>query len=65
MGQYLCSVSSWSVTGQGDMVNTAVHQSSQLAVRWDTKREETSFICCVLKDYIILQGMHFFSHINR
>ncbi|TNN70261.1 Prostaglandin F2 receptor negative regulator [Liparis tanakae] len=37
MGQYLCSVSSWSVSGQGDMVNTAVHQSSQLAVRWDTK----------------------------
>ncbi|XP_068447100.1 prostaglandin F2 receptor negative regulator [Clinocottus analis] len=38
MGQYVCSVSAWSVNGQGDMVNTAVHQSSQLAVRWDTKR---------------------------
>uniref|UniRef100_A0A8C2ZGU8 Ig-like domain-containing protein n=1 Tax=Cyclopterus lumpus TaxID=8103 RepID=A0A8C2ZGU8_CYCLU len=37
MGQYVCSVSSWSVNGQGDMVNTAVHQSSPLAVRWDAK----------------------------
>ncbi|XP_031707818.1 prostaglandin F2 receptor negative regulator [Anarrhichthys ocellatus] len=38
MGQYVCSVSAWSVNSQGDMVNTAEYQSSQLAVRWDTKR---------------------------
>ncbi|XP_056286764.1 prostaglandin F2 receptor negative regulator isoform X2 [Pseudoliparis swirei] len=44
MGQYLCSVSSWSVTGQGDMVNTAVHQSSQLAVRWDTKHPTLNIV---------------------
>ncbi|XP_034720150.1 prostaglandin F2 receptor negative regulator [Etheostoma cragini] len=38
MGQYVCTVSAWSVNSQGDIVNTAEYQSSQLAVRWDTKR---------------------------
>uniref|UniRef100_A0A8C9YWC3 Prostaglandin F2 receptor inhibitor b n=1 Tax=Sander lucioperca TaxID=283035 RepID=A0A8C9YWC3_SANLU len=38
MGQYVCTVSAWSVNSQGDLMNTAENQSSQLAVRWDTKR---------------------------
>ncbi|XP_054479621.1 prostaglandin F2 receptor negative regulator-like [Anoplopoma fimbria] len=38
MGQYVCSVSAWTVNSQGDMVNTAEYRSTQLAVRWDTKR---------------------------
>ncbi|XP_037617882.1 prostaglandin F2 receptor negative regulator [Sebastes umbrosus] len=37
MGQYVCSVSAWSVNSQGDMKD-AEYQSSPLAVRWDTKR---------------------------
>ncbi|XP_059183817.1 prostaglandin F2 receptor negative regulator [Centropristis striata] len=36
-GQYVCTVSAWSVNSQGEMVNTAEYQSSQLAVKWDTK----------------------------
>lgn len=38
MGQYVCTVSAWSVTSQGDMVKTAESKSSPLTVRWDTKR---------------------------
>ncbi|KAM6893474.1 prostaglandin F2 receptor negative regulator [Xenentodon cancila] len=37
MGQYTCSVSSWSVGSHGDMVKTSEYQSSPLTVRWDTK----------------------------
>ncbi|XP_033951900.1 prostaglandin F2 receptor negative regulator [Pseudochaenichthys georgianus] len=38
MGQYVCSVSAWSVSSQGDMMTTGEAQSAPLAVRWDTKR---------------------------
>uniref|UniRef100_A0A3P8NHZ2 Ig-like domain-containing protein n=1 Tax=Astatotilapia calliptera TaxID=8154 RepID=A0A3P8NHZ2_ASTCA len=38
MGQYVCSVSAWSVNSQGDMVKTSENRSSPLTVRWDTKR---------------------------
>lgn len=44
MGQYVCTVSAWSVNSQGDMVNTAEYQSSPLAVQWDTKRKEALFV---------------------
>lgn len=45
MGQYVCSVSAWSVNSQGDMVKTAEYQSSPQTVRWGTKRKEALFIC--------------------
>lgn len=45
MGQYVCTVSAWSVNSQGDMVKTAEHQSSPLTVQWVTKRKENVFIC--------------------
>ncbi|XP_005753985.1 prostaglandin F2 receptor negative regulator [Pundamilia nyererei] len=38
MGQYVCSVSAWSINSQGDMVKTSENRSSPLTVRWDTKR---------------------------
>uniref|UniRef100_A0A3Q4I657 Prostaglandin F2 receptor negative regulator-like n=1 Tax=Neolamprologus brichardi TaxID=32507 RepID=A0A3Q4I657_NEOBR len=38
MGQYVCSVSAWSVNSQGDMVKTSENRSSPLTVRWDAKR---------------------------
>ncbi|XP_023276053.1 prostaglandin F2 receptor negative regulator [Seriola lalandi dorsalis] len=38
MGQYVCTVSAWSVSSQGDMVETTEYNSSQTTVRWDTKR---------------------------
>ncbi|XP_044200678.1 prostaglandin F2 receptor negative regulator isoform X2 [Thunnus albacares] len=38
MGEYVCAVSAWSVSSQGDMVKTVEHSSSPLTVRWDTKR---------------------------
>lgn len=38
MGQYVCTVSAWSVSSQGDLVKTAELQSSPLTVQWTTKR---------------------------
>lgn len=38
MGQYVCSVSAWSVNSQGDLVKTSENRSSPLTVRWDAKR---------------------------
>lgn len=38
MGEYVCTVSAWTVSSQGDMVKTAEHQSSPLTVQWVTKR---------------------------
>lgn len=40
MGQYVCTVSAWSINSQGGLVKTAQNQSSPLTVRWDTKRKE-------------------------
>ncbi|CAN9498216.1 unnamed protein product [Ophioblennius macclurei] len=37
MGEYVCTVSSWSVNSQGAMVKTAEAKSSPLVVRWDAK----------------------------
>ncbi|KAM4711367.1 prostaglandin F2 receptor negative regulator [Anableps anableps] len=37
MGQYVCAVSAWSVSSQGDVVKAAEYKSSPLTVRWDTK----------------------------
>uniref|UniRef100_A0A3B5N159 Ig-like domain-containing protein n=1 Tax=Xiphophorus couchianus TaxID=32473 RepID=A0A3B5N159_9TELE len=37
MGQYVCSVSAWSVSSQGEMVQAVEYKSSPLTVRWDTK----------------------------
>ncbi|KAM3843057.1 prostaglandin F2 receptor negative regulator-like [Diretmus argenteus] len=44
MGQYVCSVSAWSVTRQGDVVKTAEYQSSTLTVRWEPKRPSLSVV---------------------
>ncbi|KAL6115246.1 ptgfrn [Pungitius sinensis] len=38
MGQYGCSVSAWSVNGQGDPAKSGEQQSAPLAVRWVTAR---------------------------
>lgn len=43
MGQYVCAVSSWTVTSQGDLVKTTEHQSSAQTVQWVTKRKEALF----------------------
>lgn len=45
MGLYVCTVSAWGVSSQGDMVKTSEYQSSPVTVRWDTKRKEALFIC--------------------
>ncbi|XP_065807896.1 prostaglandin F2 receptor negative regulator isoform X1 [Labrus bergylta] len=37
MGQYVCSVSAWTLTSQGDLMKSSEHQSSALTVRWATK----------------------------
>ncbi|XP_030266107.1 prostaglandin F2 receptor negative regulator [Sparus aurata] len=44
MGQYVCTVSAWSVNSQGDMVKTAEHQSSPLTVQWVTKRPSLNVV---------------------
>ncbi|XP_070786928.1 prostaglandin F2 receptor negative regulator [Enoplosus armatus] len=50
MGQYVCTVSAWSVNSQGDMVKTAEHQSSPLTVRWDTKRPTLNVVAKVTRE---------------
>ncbi|XP_038154824.1 prostaglandin F2 receptor negative regulator [Cyprinodon tularosa] len=37
MGQYVCIVTAWSVSSQGDVVNVTKVKSSPLTLRWDTK----------------------------
>lgn len=44
MGEYVCTVSAWTVSSQGDMVKTAEHQSSPLTVQWVTKRPSLNVI---------------------
>ncbi|KAM7375028.1 hypothetical protein PAMA_014219 [Pampus argenteus] len=44
MGQYVCTVSAWSVSSQGDTVKTTEYQSSPLTVRWDTKRPSLNVV---------------------
>ncbi|XP_071769990.2 prostaglandin F2 receptor negative regulator [Centroberyx gerrardi] len=44
MGLYVCSVSAWSVSRQGDMVKTAEYQSLPLTVRWEPKRPSLSVV---------------------
>ncbi|XP_044043638.1 prostaglandin F2 receptor negative regulator [Siniperca chuatsi] len=50
MGQYVCTVSAWSVNSQGDMVKTAEHQSSPLTVRWATKRPSLNVVAKVTRE---------------
>ncbi|KAI9525755.1 hypothetical protein NQZ68_002303 [Dissostichus eleginoides] len=50
MGQYVCSVSAWSVSSQGDMMNTGEAQSAPLAVRWDTKRPTLNVVAKRLRE---------------
>ncbi|XP_074520444.1 prostaglandin F2 receptor negative regulator [Halichoeres trimaculatus] len=38
MGQYVCSVSAWTLEGQGDLIQSSEFRSSALTVRWDAKR---------------------------
>lgn len=42
MGQYVCAVSAWSVSSQGEMVQAVEYKSSPLTVRWDTKSKPDS-----------------------
>lgn len=44
MGQYVCTVSAWSVSSQGDVVKASEYQSSPLTVRWDTKRPSLNVV---------------------
>ncbi|KAE8278330.1 Prostaglandin F2 receptor negative regulator CD9 partner 1 [Larimichthys crocea] len=44
MGQYVCAVSSWTVTSQGDLVKTTEHQSSAQTVQWVTKRPSLNVV---------------------
>ncbi|XP_029926837.1 prostaglandin F2 receptor negative regulator [Myripristis murdjan] len=44
MGQYVCSVSAWSVNRQGDAVKTAEYQSSPLTVQWNPKRPSLNVV---------------------
>uniref|UniRef100_A0A3Q0RXV1 Ig-like domain-containing protein n=1 Tax=Amphilophus citrinellus TaxID=61819 RepID=A0A3Q0RXV1_AMPCI len=44
MGQYVCSVSAWSVNSQGDMVKSTEYKSSPLTVRWDAKRPTVNVV---------------------
>ncbi|KAF3857161.1 hypothetical protein F7725_009020 [Dissostichus mawsoni] len=48
--QYVCSVSAWSVSSQGDMMNTGEAQSAPLAVRWDTKRPTLNVVAKRLRE---------------
>ncbi|XP_034533479.1 prostaglandin F2 receptor negative regulator [Notolabrus celidotus] len=38
MGQYVCTVSAWTLDSQGDMMQSSEFRSSALTVRWDAKR---------------------------
>lgn len=44
MGQYVCTVSAWTLSSQGDMVKTVEYKSSPVTVRWDAKRKDHLFI---------------------
>ncbi|XP_070813927.1 prostaglandin F2 receptor negative regulator [Chaetodon trifascialis] len=44
MGQYVCTVSAWSVNSQGDLVKAAEHQSSPQTVQWVTKRPSLNVV---------------------
>lgn len=37
MGQYVCVVSTWSLSSRGDVVKTVEYKSSQLTIRWNSK----------------------------
>ncbi|XP_040888182.1 prostaglandin F2 receptor negative regulator [Toxotes jaculatrix] len=50
MGQYVCTVSAWSVSSQGDMVKTAEYESSPMTVRWDMKRPSLNVVAKRIRD---------------
>ncbi|KAM9766665.1 prostaglandin F2 receptor negative regulator [Menidia menidia] len=50
MGEYVCSVSSWSLNPTGDLVKTSEVQSSALTVRWDTKRPTVNVVAKRLRE---------------
>ncbi|XP_045913713.1 prostaglandin F2 receptor negative regulator [Micropterus dolomieu] len=50
MGQYVCTVSAWSINSQGGLVKTAQNQSSPLTVRWDTKRPSLNVVAKVTRE---------------
>ncbi|KAK5847570.1 hypothetical protein PBY51_016687 [Eleginops maclovinus] len=50
MGQYVCTVSAWSVSSQGDVMNTAQAESAPLVVRWDTKRPTLNVVAKRLRE---------------
>ncbi len=54
MGQYVCTVSAWSVDSQGDLVKTAEDQSLPQTVQWVTKRKKELFKCTPLVSNYLL-----------
>ncbi|XP_017285584.1 prostaglandin F2 receptor negative regulator [Kryptolebias marmoratus] len=49
MGQFACTVSSWSVSSQGDLVKTSEYKSSPLTVRWDDKRPALNVVAKTIR----------------
>uniref|UniRef100_A0A3Q1J124 Ig-like domain-containing protein n=1 Tax=Anabas testudineus TaxID=64144 RepID=A0A3Q1J124_ANATE len=44
MGQYVCTVSAWTLSSQGDMVKTVEYKSSPVTVRWDAKHPSLNVV---------------------
>ncbi|KAM6958544.1 prostaglandin F2 receptor negative regulator [Tautogolabrus adspersus] len=53
MGQYVCSVSAWTLTSQGDVMNSSEHQSSALTVRWATKRPTLNVVAKQVREALV------------
>uniref|UniRef100_A0A3Q3N874 Prostaglandin F2 receptor inhibitor n=1 Tax=Mastacembelus armatus TaxID=205130 RepID=A0A3Q3N874_9TELE len=49
MGLYVCTVSAWSVSSQGDLVKTAEYKSSPQTVRWETQRPSLNVVAKPLR----------------
>uniref|UniRef100_A0A3Q3K612 Ig-like domain-containing protein n=1 Tax=Monopterus albus TaxID=43700 RepID=A0A3Q3K612_MONAL len=50
MGQYVCTVSAWTVSSQGVMVKVAEYKSSPLTVRWEPKRPSLNVVAKRLRE---------------
>ncbi|XP_034029748.1 prostaglandin F2 receptor negative regulator [Thalassophryne amazonica] len=50
MGHYVCTVTSWTVNSQGDMVRTNEHQSSPLTIRWTPKSPTLNVVALGIRE---------------
>ncbi|XP_029369459.1 prostaglandin F2 receptor negative regulator [Echeneis naucrates] len=53
MGQYVCTVSAWSVGSQGDMVKTTEYNSTPTTIRWDTKHPTLNVVAKRVREALV------------